>query len=74
MIEVLLGTVALDVKDINQQLDAAKDGLAVALEVALVEGVLAAAIPQVEDEVAQEADVVVLDVEGRLTNIKPSVS
>mmetsp|Transcript_16030 Transcript_16030/g.28915 ORF Transcript_16030/g.28915 Transcript_16030/m.28915 type:complete len:243 (-) Transcript_16030:108-836(-) len=64
VIEVLLGTIALDIKNVNQQLHAAKNGLAIALEVALVESILAAAIPEVQDEVAEETDVMVLHVEG----------
>ena len=48
MIEVLLGAVALDVEDVYQQLDAAEYRLAIALEVALVEGVLPPAVPQVK--------------------------
>eukprot|EP00588_Corethron_pennatum_P011397 CAMPEP_0194269030 /NCGR_PEP_ID=MMETSP0169-20130528/3263_1 /TAXON_ID=218684 /ORGANISM="Corethron pennatum, Strain L29A3" /LENGTH=301 /DNA_ID=CAMNT_0039010521 /DNA_START=125 /DNA_END=1026 /DNA_ORIENTATION=+ len=63
VVEVLLGLVALDVEHVDQDLDRPEDGLAVPLEVGLVEGVLAAAVPEVQDEVPQKTHVVVLHVE-----------
>mmetsp|Transcript_15183 Transcript_15183/g.34981 ORF Transcript_15183/g.34981 Transcript_15183/m.34981 type:complete len:338 (-) Transcript_15183:133-1146(-) len=64
VVKVLLGRLALDVKDVDEELDAAKDGFPVTLEIRLVKGVLSAAVPQVEDQSAQKSDVVVFDVEG----------
>ena len=65
VIEVLLGAVGLDIKHVNKQLDGAEDGLPIPLKVGLIKGILAAAIPQVQDEIAEETDVMMLNVEGR---------
>ena len=42
-----------------------EDGRALRREVRIHEGILTAAVPEVENEIAEEADVVLLDVDGR---------
>ena len=65
LLHVLLAVGRLDVEDVDQHLHVAEDGVLLRLEVVVHEGVLAAAVPQRQDEVAQEADVRVLDAQGR---------
>ena len=65
MVKILLGAVGFNIKDVDQQLDGAEDGLTIPLEVGFVEGILATAIPQVQDEIAKETDMMMLNVEGR---------
>jgi hypothetical protein len=62
---VLDGVVRADLENVNKHADVLEDGRALRREVRVHEGVLAAAVPEVEDEVAQETDVVLLDVDGR---------
>ena len=54
-----------DLEDVNQHADVLEDGRALGEEVRVHERVLAAAVPGVEDEIAEEADVVLLDVNCR---------
>ncbi|CAM9184578.1 unnamed protein product, partial [Heterosigma akashiwo] len=62
--EVLLQLGALDVEHVDEHLHAAEDQVPLGVEVGLVEGVLAAAVPQVQHQPAEEAHVRVLHVEG----------
>lgn len=55
---------ALDIKDIDQNSDVLENVVPLLLEIVLHEGILPAAVPEVEGEVAEEADVGVLDVDG----------
>jgi hypothetical protein len=57
--------VRADLENVNQNADVLEDRRALRREVGIHKGVLAAAVPEVEDEVAQETDVVLLDVDGR---------
>ena len=54
-----------DLEDVNQHADVLEDGRALGGQIRVHECVLAAAVPQVEDEISEEADVVLLDVDGR---------
>ena len=65
MIEILFGGFRFDVKDINQQFDATKDGFPIAFKVGLIKCILATTIPQVQNQIAQKSNVVVLDVQSR---------
>ena len=62
---VLDGVVRADLENVNQHADLLEDGRALRREVGIHKGVLAAAVPEVEDEIAEEADVVLFDVDGR---------
>lgn len=61
--QVSLELARLDVKDVDEHLDVAEDVVALCGQVVLHEGVLAPAVPEVEGQVAEEADVRVLDVD-----------
>lgn len=52
-----------DVEDVDEDADVLEDRRLLGGQVRVHEGVLAAAVPEVEDEVAEEADVVLLDVD-----------
>lgn len=65
ILEVLIHLARLDVEHVDEDADVLEDSRALGGEVRVHEGVLAAAVPEVEDEVAEEADVVLLDVDGR---------
>jgi len=54
-----------NLEDVNQHADVLEDGRALGGEVRVHERVLAAAVPEVEDEISEEADVVLLDVDCR---------
>ena len=62
---VLGGVVRAHLEDVDQHADVLEDRRALRREVRVHERVLPAAVPEVEDEVAQEAHVVLLDVDGR---------
>ena len=62
---VLDGVVRADLENVYEHADVLKDRRALRREVRIHEGVLAAAVPEVEDEVAEETDVVLLDVDRR---------
>ena len=62
---VLDSVMRADLENVYQHADVLEDGRALRREVRVHERVLPAAVPEVEDEVAQEADVVLLDVDGR---------
>lgn len=62
---VLGGVVRADLEDVDEHADVLKDRRALRREVGVHEGILPAAVPEVEDEVAEEAHVVLLDVDGR---------
>ena len=62
---VLDSIMRADLKNVNQHADVLENGRALRREVGVHERVLPAAVPEVEDEVAQETDVVLLDVDGR---------
>jgi len=64
MTQILLRIRALYIKHINQHLHTPKNQIALAIKIRLVKRVLPAAIPQVQDQIPQEADVVVLHVQG----------
>ena len=55
-----------DLEDVNQHTDVLGDGRALGGEVRVHEHVLSAAVPEVEDEISEEADVVLLDVDCRV--------
>ena len=61
---VLDSIMRADLKHVNQHADVLEDRRALGREVRVHECVLPAAVPKVEDEVAQETDVVLLDVDG----------
>ena len=42
-----------------------EDGRALRREVGIHKGILTTAVPEVEDEIAEEADVVLFDIDGR---------
>jgi hypothetical protein len=54
-----------DLEDVNQHADVLEDGRALRGEVRVHERVLPAAVPEVEDEISEEANVVLLDVDRR---------
>ena len=54
-----------DLEDVYQHTDVLEDGRALGRQVRVHERVLAAAVPEVEDEITKKADVVLLDVDGR---------
>ena len=54
-----------DLENVDQHADVLEDRRALGGQVRVHEGVLAAAVPEVEDKVAQEAHVVLLDVDCR---------
>lgn len=54
-----------DFEDVDEHPDVLEDGRALRGEVRVHERVLASAVPEVEDEVAEEPDVVLLDIDGR---------
>jgi hypothetical protein len=54
----------LNVEHVDENADVLEDSGALGGEIRVHEGVLAAAVPEVEYEVAEEADVVLLDVDG----------
>ena len=62
----VFGSVArADFEDVDEHPDMLEDGRALRGEVRVHERVLSSAVPEVEDEVAEEPDVVLLDVDGR---------
>lgn len=62
VVHVFLQLAALDVEHVDQHLHVAEDVVPLAREVVLHERVLAAAVPQVQHQVAQESHMRVLDV------------
>ena len=54
-----------DLEDVNQHADVLEDGRALCGQIRVHECVLAAAVPKVEDKITEEADVVLLNVDGR---------
>jgi hypothetical protein len=62
---VLDSIVRADLENVNQHTDVLEDGRALRREVRVHKGVLAAAVPEVENEVSEEADVILFDVDGR---------
>ena len=62
---VLCRVMRADLEDVYQHTDVLEDGRALGRQVRVHERVLAAAVPEVEDEVSKKADVVLLDVDGR---------
>lgn len=63
--QIFLSLSTFDVEDINQDTDVLEDGGPLRGKIAVHEGVLSAAVPEVEDEVAQESNMVLLDVDCR---------
>lgn len=55
----------LDLENVNEHTDVLEDRRALRREVGIHKGILTAAVPEVEDEIAEEADVVLFDVDGR---------
>ena len=51
-----------NVEDIYQHTDMLKDGRLLGREVRVHEGILAATVPQVQDEISEEADMVLFNV------------
>mmetsp|Transcript_11662 Transcript_11662/g.24040 ORF Transcript_11662/g.24040 Transcript_11662/m.24040 type:complete len:277 (-) Transcript_11662:87-917(-) len=64
VIKVLFGSLTFDIKDINEQFDAPKDGFPIPLKIRFVKGVLSTTIPQIQDQIPQKPNVVVLDVQS----------
>ena len=62
---VLDGVVRADLENVNQHTDVLEDGRALRREVGIHKGILTAAVPEVENEIAEEADVVLFDIDGR---------
>jgi len=62
---VLDSIMRADLENVNQHADLLEDGRALRREVRVHEGILTAAVPEVEDKVAEETDVVLLDIDGR---------
>lgn len=63
MIKVLFGCLRLNVKDVNKQFDTTKDRFSVPFKVTFVECILTTTIPQIEDQVAQEPNMMVFHVQ-----------
>lgn len=63
VVHVVVQLAALHVEHVNQHLDVPEDVVLLRGEVLLHERLLAAAVPQVQHQVAEEADVRVLDVD-----------
>jgi hypothetical protein len=64
VLEVFVHLPALNVKDVDQDADLLKDDGALGGEVRVHESILSTAIPEVEDKVAQKANMVLFDVYG----------
>src|SRR5216684_8374089 len=62
---VLDSIMRANLENVNQHADLLEDSRALRREVGIHKGVLTAAVPEVEDEVSEEADVVLLDIDGR---------
>lgn len=62
--EVLGHVAALDLENVNEDADVLEDGRALGGEVDVHEGVLSTTVPEIEDKVAEKADMVLLDVDG----------
>ena len=65
VLRVFGGVARADFEDVDEHPDMLEDGRALRGEVRVHERVLPAAVPKVEDEVAEEPDVVLLDVDCR---------
>ena len=62
----VFGAVArADFEDVDEHPDVLEDGRALRGEVRVHERVLSSAVPEVENKVAEEPDVVLLDIDGR---------
>eukprot|EP00968_Pinguiococcus_pyrenoidosus_P028738 scaffold8075_cov410-Pinguiococcus_pyrenoidosus.AAC.2 len=61
--EVLVRVRRLDVEHVDEHLDAAEDLVALRVEVGLVEVLLAAAVPQVQHQIAQKAHIAMLHIQ-----------
>lgn len=64
VLQVLGHLPTLDVEHVYQDPYVLEDGCTLGSEVAVHEGILPAAIPEVENEVAEETNMVLLDVDG----------
>ena len=62
--QIFLQLSGLDIENINQDLDIPEDIVPLRREVVLHEGLLAAAVPEVEHQVTQEPHVTVLHING----------
>ena len=62
---VLDSIMRADLENVNQHTDLLEDGRALCREVGIHEGILTAAVPEVEYEIAEEANVVLFDIDGR---------
>ena len=62
---VLDSIMRADLKHVNQHADLLEDGRALRREVGIHKGILTAAVPEVENEIAEEADVILFDIDGR---------
>lgn len=65
VVQVLLHVASLDLKDVNHDADVLKDGRLLDGQVGIHESVLTATIPEVQDEVAKEADMILFDIDSR---------
>ena len=62
---VLDGVMRADLENVYEHADVLEDSRALRREIRVHKGVLAATVPEVEDEVSEETDVILLDVDGR---------
>ena len=65
IVKVLEGFSRFNIKDIDQHRDMLEYRGPLGGKIAVHEGILATAVPEVEDQVAEEADVILLYVDGR---------
>ena len=64
VLEVFRSFLRLNVEDVDEHADLLKYSGTLGGEVRVHKGVLASAVPEIENEVAEKADVVLLDVNG----------
>lgn len=64
VVQVFGHLAALHVKNVDEHANVLKDGGPLGGKIAVHEGILSTAVPKVEDEVAQESNMVLLDVDG----------
>lgn len=65
IVEILEGFSRLDVKDVNQHRDVLEYRRPLRGKIAVHERILATAVPEVEHQVTEEADVILFYVDGR---------
>lgn len=65
VVQVFVHLAALHVKNIDEDPNVLEDSCSLRGEITVHEGILSAAVPQVEDEVPQETNMILLNVNGR---------